>query len=101
MTRAVKVTIDGRVYWYANDLHTSHLSDYYRSMRVLDGRGHTELVEVDIVERRDTVRDGCSLAAGTIEPPLEEVTATANQKPSMSAEAQELLEAFIEHGMET
>lgn len=89
MTRAVRTVSGGKVTWYVNDLNRGEFDQYIRSMRATDKNGETQLVEVDIVERRDTAREGCALAAGTVSGPecQDEIpTLVENARPSEAAE---------------
>jgi hypothetical protein len=86
MTRALRMVIDGKTYWHVDDLHEYQVPERHRSMCVMQERGVCEIVEVDIRERRDTVREGCALAAGTISAPEHDApTLTENAKPESEA----------------
>lgn len=53
--KAVRTVIDGRVFWFVDSLHESAVAERFRSMCVMDSRGETELVEVEIrMVERDT-----------------------------------------------
>jgi hypothetical protein len=81
------MVIDGKTVWFIDELFTAAVPERHRSMCVMQERGVCEIVEVDIHERRDTVREGCALAAGTVG--AEEVTATDWSVPVPDGKAAE------------